>query len=246
MHEEKPTHLDLFSGIGGFALAAERSGFRTVGFSEIDPYASAVLRKHWPDVPNFGDIRNVPAMRCDLVTGGFPCQPFSIAGFRKGKNDDRYLWPAMLAVIKSCRPRWVLGENVTNIQNMVLSDCSDALEEVGYIVKSFDIPACALGLPTMERHTWIVAAAAGERCEGSGKESVAQFTQITEQLQGSYSEWPERWHLPASRVCRVGQRIPNRLDRLKCLGNAIDPYIAQAFLCGIYRIIQDESATVNT
>ena len=91
-------HLDLFSGIGGFALAARWSGWQTVAFSETDSYANRILKKHWPEVPNLGDITRCahwPNIKCDLVTGGFPCQPYSLAGQRRGASDDRALWPFM-------------------------------------------------------------------------------------------------------------------------------------------------------
>src|ERR1017187_9694501 len=88
-------HLDLFSGIGGFALAARRSGWQTIALSEIEPYANRVLAKNFPGIPNLGDIRNIKAVRCDLITGGFPCQPYSTAGKRGGASDDRALWPEM-------------------------------------------------------------------------------------------------------------------------------------------------------
>lgn len=97
------THLDLFSGIGGFALAAERTGWQTVGFCEVDEYASRILKRHWPSVPNYGDIRNIRGVRADLVTGGFPCQPFSTAGQRRGASDDRALWPEMCRVIEEAK-----------------------------------------------------------------------------------------------------------------------------------------------
>ena len=98
------THLDLFSGIGGFALAAAAAGFQTIGFSEIDPYACTILEQNWPDIRNYGDIRNIRGVRADLVTGGFPCQPFSLAGKRRGASDDRALWPEMLRVIDEAKP----------------------------------------------------------------------------------------------------------------------------------------------
>ncbi|NBW22631.1 MAG: DNA (cytosine-5-)-methyltransferase, partial [Caulobacteraceae bacterium] len=97
------THLDLFSGIGGFALAAKWNGYRTVGFCDNEPYAQAVLKKHWPEVPCHKDIREVRGelySGCTLLTGGFPCQPFSVAGKQRGKDDNRYLWPEMCRVIR--------------------------------------------------------------------------------------------------------------------------------------------------
>src|SRR5687768_10176530 len=106
-------HLDLFSGIGGFALAARMvGGYETVAFCEIEPYCQAVLRKHWPGVPIYDDVRSVRGVGCDVITGGFPCQPFSQAGKRMGREDDRALWPEYRRVIEDSGAAWVIGENV--------------------------------------------------------------------------------------------------------------------------------------
>lgn len=168
MQNEQPTHLDLFSGLGGFSLAFESAGFKTIGFSEVDPYASAILKKHWPEVPNFGDVRTIPTEslvgRVDVITGGFPCQPFSVAGKRRGKDDERHLWPAMLRVIDAIRPDWVCGENVPGIVGMVLADILSDLEATGYQCAPFIIPACAVGAPHIRDRIWIIAHATGERC----------------------------------------------------------------------------------
>jgi DNA (cytosine-5)-methyltransferase 1 len=139
------THLDLFSGIGGFALAAASAGFQTIGFSEIEPYACKILKHHWPHVPNYGDIRNIQGVRADLVTGGFPCQPYSLAGQRRGASDDRALWPEMLRVIDESKPVWILGENVAGIISMDLDQVLSDLEHLGYSAWAIGVPACALG-----------------------------------------------------------------------------------------------------
>lgn len=152
-----PTHLDLFSGIGGFALAAQWTGWQTIAFSEIEPYACKVLKRHWPDVPNLGDIRNVRGVRADLVTGGFPCQPYSLAGKRRGASDDRALWPEMLRVIDEARPAWVLGENVPGIINLELDRVLDDLERIGYAAWPLGIPACAVDARHRRERVWIVA-----------------------------------------------------------------------------------------
>ena len=113
--------LDLFSGIGGFSLGLERAGMQTVAFCEIDPFCRRVLAEHWPEVPIYDDVRTIRnefAGPVDVICGGFPCQPFSLAGKRRGAADDRHLWPEMLACIKHYRPAWVIGENVPGLSTM--------------------------------------------------------------------------------------------------------------------------------
>jgi DNA (cytosine-5)-methyltransferase 1 len=138
--------LDLFSGIGGFSLGLEATGgFETIGFSEIYPYACAVLKKHWPNVKNYGDIRTIPAVRADVVTASHPCQPFSVAGFGLGESDDRFLRPAMLKSLEASGAAWFVYENVTGIKSMELDCLLDDLENIGYTGQPFDIPACGVG-----------------------------------------------------------------------------------------------------
>ena len=160
------THLSLFTGIGGLDIAAEWAGFKTVGQCEWADYPTKVLEKHWPDVPRWRDIRTLTkedfyertGMRTiDLISGGFPCQPFSVAGKRRGRDDDRYLWPEMCRVIEELRPRGVIGENVAGIVNMALDTVLSDLEGIGYTCQAFIIPACAVDAPHRRDRVCIVA-----------------------------------------------------------------------------------------
>lgn len=158
------THASLFSGIGGFDLAAEWAGWTNAFNCEIDPFCRSVLKYHFPDAEQYGDIRTTDFTiwrdRIDVLTGGFPCQPFSLAGKRKGAEDDRYLWPEMLRVIRTIRPRWVVGENVFGIVNwsegMVFEQVCSDLEAAGYEVQPYLIPACGVGAPHRRDRCWFV------------------------------------------------------------------------------------------
>ena len=152
--------LDLFSGIGGFSLGLERAGMETVAFCEIDPYCRKVLKKHWPDVPIHEDIWELDGFRyrgaVDVICGGFPCQPYSLAGERRGSADDRALWPQMLRVIREVGPRWVLGENVPGIIGMELDAVLSDLEGLGYACRPIVIPACAVDAWHRRDRVWIL------------------------------------------------------------------------------------------
>jgi DNA (cytosine-5)-methyltransferase 1 len=272
----------LFSGIGGLDLGLERAGMEIVWQSEIDLYASAVLRKHWPNVPNLGDIRGIrgpladskrggwdggareqggEAQRgnasgryggqVDLICGGFPCQPFSVAGKRGGAQDDRYLWPEMLRVVKEFRPRWFLGENVPGIINMALDTVLSDLEALGYETGAVVIPACALDAPHRRDRVWILAHDKGKGLQEWKREQAAGWP-CTRSPGGGLRALQEK-ALPnhgcgsgegAGRECepgrdaacwdpepdvgRVAHEVPSRVDRLKCLGNAVVPQVAEA------------------
>jgi DNA (cytosine-5)-methyltransferase 1 len=160
--------LDLFSGIGGFSHGLDKVGFKTVAFCEMDKYCKLVLQKHWKGVKIYNDVKELKGEEIikehgtiDIVVGGFPCQPFSIAGARKGTDDNRHLWPEMFRIIKELKPRWVIGENVRNIisiQNgMVFENVCTDLEGEGYEVRAFNIPAAGVGAPHKRERVWIVA-----------------------------------------------------------------------------------------
>lgn len=260
----KPTHLDLFSGIGGFTIAAERAGFQTIAFSEIDPYACKILKRHWPDVPNLGDVRNIHDFKADLVTAGVPCQPASYAGKRRGSKDDRWLWPEALRVLGESGARWALFENVPGLMSLdggveferVLSQ----MESLGYAVRPIVVPACAVDAPHRRDRVWIVANSEGTEQERSwsarqrrngpandckivahANESGLQGWNSAELREcgskrptgahGAFSTWPEEseW-FAQSGMGRVAHGIPNRSHRLRCLGNAIVPQVAEILL----------------
>lgn len=156
--------LDLFSGIGGFSLGLERAGMETVAFCEIEEYPRKVLKKHWPDVPIYEDIRTLTGAQLekdgisiDLICGGYPCQPFSNAGKRRGKEDDRHLWPEYLRLIRELRPRWVIGENVAGHISMGLDEVLSDLEGEDYTPRTFNIPACGVDAQHRRERVWIIA-----------------------------------------------------------------------------------------
>lgn len=311
------THLSLFSGIGGLDLAAEWAGFKSVGQCEWADYPTKVLEKHWPDVPRWRDIRTLNGASfyertnrrtVDVISGGFPCQPFSVAGKQRGKDDDRYLWPEMVRIIKELRPTWVVGENVAGIINMALDTVLSDLEAAGYTVRTFVLPACGVNAPHQRYRTAIVGytkhyglssseitgvitKASGREPQGKnetgefertgesrnmpnvgntnntgnrtygnrinrnrkkenqGREKQPQFrtcgsgedvantlrehgegtrapeneTRDTKFTDGSSTIGRKEWWSVEPGVGRVANGIPHRVDRLKCLGNAVVP-----------------------
>jgi DNA (cytosine-5)-methyltransferase 1 len=238
----EPTHLDLYSGLGGFSLAFEAAGFRTVGFSEVDPFASSVIASHWPNVPNYGLDTDVPGRSLrglvDVVTAGFPCQPFSEAGFKRGKDDPRYRWPATLQILRDVGPGFFLGENVPGIVGMVLADILTDLENEGFQPQVFSIPACAVGADHERERIWILAAHAErsrlqrrERKDKLREPAGPAFAIPRYQMSGGWNRWVEYLRgLPPS------NGIPLRVARkaVKAYGNSIIPQIAHVFAKTIY------------
>ena len=296
------THLSLFSGIGGLDLAAESAGFRTVGQCEWAEYPTKVLEKHWPDVPRWRDIRTLTGesfyertglRTVDVISGGFPCQPFSVAGKRRGKEDDRYLWPEMLRVISEIRPAWVVGENVAGIVNMALDQALSDLESIGYACQTFIIPACAVDAPHRRDRCAIIAnsdrdhsrspepdgqqresgVADGDKdvadTNGKGLQgrklcgtpdkgwqtkpygSVGQccedvsYAKSTKRQSSRAEAWKRRpksgrsgWWPTEPDVGRVAHGVPHRVDRLRCLGNAVVPQQFQPIFEAIKEVEQ--------
>lgn len=170
-------HLDLFSGIGGFALAARWAGIETVGFCEIEEYPRKVLEKNFPGVSIHHDIKDLDGNEyagIDIITGGYPCQPFSTAGKRKGHEDDRHLWPEMFRVITQARPTWVIAENVTGHITMGLDKVLSDLESEGYTARPVIIPACGVGAEHRRDRVWILANASGRRRSSKSEGEIQQ------------------------------------------------------------------------
>lgn len=241
------THLDLFSGIGGFALAANRCGYETVGFVERDEFCKRVLRKHWPSVPIFDDIHDFNGTQfkgVKLLTGGFPCQPYSQAGLKRGSSDDRALWPEMLRIITEARPSYIVGENVVGIVNMELDDVLDSLEGENYAAQTFIIPACAVDARHRRDRVWILGTDAmadpdktsGQRqrsSQGSGQ-SGKQHQSRHDVKRGSQKDL-RSWPIEPD-VCRVVDGVSkglHRAPRLAALGNSIVPQVAEEIIKAI-------------
>jgi DNA (cytosine-5)-methyltransferase 1 len=220
-------HFDLFSGIGGFALAARWMGWETVQFVEIDEFCQKVLKKNFPNVPIFGDIKQFDGTKykgtIDIITGGFPCQPFSVAGKRKGIEDDRYLWPEMLRAIREIQPRHIVAENVRGIVNwergMVFDKVQADLEAQGYEVLPFLLPACAINANHRRDRIWFIAYS----------KSSPRIYENKNEGQNSQALQEKRFNgNPKSEPSLLGgtDGIPHWVDRIKGLGNAIVPQIA--------------------
>jgi DNA (cytosine-5)-methyltransferase 1 len=222
------THFSLFSGIGGIDLASEWAGFRTVGQCEFADYPTKVLEKHWPDVPRWKDVRDVTIgsvreqgiEHITLLSGGFPCQPFSCAGKRKGTDDNRHLWPEMLRVVSELRPTWVLGENVGGIINMELGNCLASLERLEYSVRAFYIPACGVQA-RHQRYRVFIVGHSNINCKPDG--TLDDETPIMPRMDVCHSEHNGRTTIQDTEGLNRGndhreerQGIPRELTRPGC------------------------------
>ena len=263
------THIDLFSGIGGFALACRWAGIETIAFCEIEKYAQRVLRKNFPGIRIFEDVRQFPATEFRkpfLLTGGYPCQPFSQAGKRRGAEDDRHLWPSMFGIIRTSRPTWILAENVAGHVTLGLDEVLADLEGEDYAVQPIIVPACAVDAPHRRDRVWILGNATSKLGDECGEYRETSRRQISESRNASReiafadsdnarrvkqwrsesiqselvaAECGNRWSAEPN-VGRVAHGIPRRVDRLRGLGNAIVPQVAYEIIKAI--IEADESA----
>jgi DNA (cytosine-5)-methyltransferase 1 len=207
--------LDLFSGIGGFSLGLESTGyFQTIAFVEKDKFCRQVLQKNFNNIPIEEDIRNVRGSNyaADVITGGFPCQPFSVAGKRKGTDDDRYLWDETIRVVAECKPRWFIGENVEgliNINNgMVLRQVQTDLEEQGFQVQCIVIPASGIGAWHQRKRIWIVAYSDSNRHSNKIRGSSTKEERISQEHRQDHNT--TRKSSRASSVWETNnQHVPN-------------------------------------
>lgn len=232
---DKPTVLDLFSGIGGFSLGLERTGFSTVAFCEIEDYPRKVLAKHWPGIPIYNDVRTLTKERLDadgigpidIICGGYPCQPYSNAGNRGGKEDDRALWPEAYRLVRELRPSWCIFENVAGHISMGLDETLSDLEREGYTAEPFVIPACAIGADHRRDRVWIIAYPNGEYGEQCAPEPILGEPNLQIKPGGGFKNQGERPSTAEAFFSRESNGVPSRVDRLKGLGNAVVPQIPE-------------------
>jgi len=240
------THGSLFSGIGGFDLAAEWMGWENVFHCEWNPFGRRVLKHHFPKAISYEDITNVSFRShrgsIDILTGGFPCQPYSVAGSRLGKDDERHLWPHMLRAVREIKPRWVVGENVRGIiswnDGLVFDEVCSDLEAEGYQVQPFLLPACGVNAPHQRFRVWFVAHTdSNQRPEGRGDSNRPQETEAHVSQRNARrprSTWKDFPSQPP--ICGGDDGLPTELDgitfskwrkeSIKAYGNAIVPQVA--------------------
>lgn len=209
--------LDLFAGIGGFSLGLDRSGgFETIAFSEIRPFQNKVLNKNWPDVPNLGDIKKIGLVSCDMICGGFPCQPFSSAS--RGRKVAEDLWPEMARVVSVNIPDFVIAENV---QEKPIRKAENDLRELGYRVTVRNISGHDCGAPHGRSRWWAIAHPYNE--SEFQRALNAEVARLPELCEGLWSAEAYR------RAIRIPDGIPTRMDepRRIALGNTVMPVIPQ-------------------
>ena len=283
-------HGSLFSGIGGFDLAAEWMGWENVFQVEWDEYCQKVLAKNFPNTKRYGNIKDFDGTKyrglIDIISGGFPCQPFSVAGKRKGNTDDRFLWPEMLRIIEEIKPYFIVGENVGGLVSMengkILDRILADLENKGYKTEQYIIPACAVGAWHRRDRIWIIAhpingeyrinkqsdkkkngiqklnretvcsrmpiGAITTNTNNRGKRNEGIEPEKIQKLKGFqrgkdkriYADWQRRPDLFTPILCRSYDGIPNGVDRIKGLGNAIVPQVVYQIFKAIDEFVCNE------
>lgn len=242
-------HGSLFSGIGGFDLAAEWMGWNNVFHCEWNPFGQQVLKYHFPKSISYHDITktdfSIHRGEIDIITGGFPCQPYSSAGKRLGKDDERHLFPEMLRAIKEIQPKWIVGENVRGLVNwnggMVFHEVHDDLEREGYEVQSFLIPAAGVGAPHQRQRVFFLAYSNSKRYSRSTSTRIEKAeggTLFYENRECSrkdkrnyWDSWPKQPYvllrddgLPSGLDIKTFPKI--RRESIKAAGNAVVPQVA--------------------
>ena len=256
--------LDLFSGIGGFSLGLERTGgFETVAFCEIEEFPRRVLKKHWPDVPQFMDVRELRGEdvgTVDVICGGFPCQDISLAGKGGGLNGERSgLWSEIARLANELRPRYVIVENSTALTSRGLDRVCGDLASIGYDAEWECVPAAAIGAPHIRDRIWLLAyprqIVRNEIWGGWGHNDMVQGTgfgdspewskdrQLVAMVPGVHPRKVADWWRHQSCMDRTANGIPRQLDRVGALGNAVVPQIPE--MIG-YAILETERTMYET
>jgi DNA (cytosine-5)-methyltransferase 1 len=237
--------LDLFSGIGGFSLGLDRAGgFETVAFCEIEPFPRRVLAKHWPEVPCYEDVTKLTGdilerdgiTGIDVITGGFPCQDISVAGKQAGLGQGTRsgLWSEIVRLIGELAPRYVIVETVSALLSgpskqrggwfgSILGD----LAECGYDAEWYVIPSCYVGGWSERSRVWLFAYPAEKLRKRRALQPIFGQSSLSFELRGGVEKWPGRSALPSTRFCRKGDGVPDRMDRLAGIGNAVVPQIPE-------------------
>lgn len=218
---ERLTFGSLFAGIGGLDLGLERAGLECRWQVEIDPFYREILERHWPEVPKYGDVRELSGSALeavDVICGGFPCQPVSLAGRRKGEADPRWLWPEFARLVDEVRPRFVVVENVPGLRSLGGAEVIADLASLGYDAEWDSVSAASIGAPHIRERLFIVAYASGGGRNG--------WTGDIGATGGGEPAHPSWWATEPN-VGRVAHGVPSRVDRLRALGNGVVPQVAE-------------------
>lgn len=244
--------IDLFAGVGGFSLAGWWMGWHPLAWCEINSFCQQVLKYHFPHADAITDITTADFKKyrgkCHVITGGFPCQPFSTAGEQRGGGDERYLWPHMLRAIREVQPEWVVGENVYGITSkkfeLVFEEICSSLEAEGYEVQPVIIPASAIGAEHERERVWFIAHAERFRLPGQGSLlGPMQPTKIGDRETSRFIDYVQREAMPY--VCGEHDGISRELDEgaLHAYGNAVVPQLAYEIFSAIeqYMLIDNRA-----